>query len=35
MSTSISLDRDERKALLTCYRRNPDPGLRLRAHLIR
>jgi putative transposase len=34
MSPSISLDRDERKTLLACYRRNPDPALRLRAHLI-
>src|SRR5436305_9046140 len=34
MSSSITLNADERNTLLDFYRRHPDPALRLRAHII-
>jgi len=34
MALSIPLTPDERKTLLDCYRADPDPQLRLRAHLV-
>ena len=34
MSSSISLTADERNTLLDHYRADPDPALRLRAHII-
>src|SRR5213080_1588450 len=34
MSFSIRLTGDERNTLLDCYRSDPDPQLRLRAHII-
>src|SRR5947209_13304839 len=34
MNSSIQLTADERNTLLDCYRSDPDPQLRLRAHLI-
>ncbi len=34
MDSSIQLSAEERNALLDCYRSDPDPQLRLRAHII-
>jgi transposase len=34
MSCSIALGTDDRKALLDTYRRDPDPAVRLRAHIV-
>ena len=34
MTSSIHLTADERNTLLDCYRSDPDPQLRLRAHIV-
>src|ERR1700757_2092939 len=34
MNFSIQLTSEERNTLLDCYRSDPDPQLRLRAHLV-
>jgi len=34
MNSSIQLTADERNTLLDCYRSDPDPQLRLRAHIV-
>jgi putative transposase len=34
MNSSIQLTAEERNALLDCYRSDPDPQLRLRAHIV-